>query len=48
MFAAHGIGGATGAVLTGVFATTEVNTVSGAVDGNGMLIGEYFLLVAVS
>lgn len=33
-FGIHGVGGALGAVLTGVFATTAVNFGSGAVDGN--------------
>jgi Amt family ammonium transporter len=33
-FGIHGVGGAVGAVLTGVFATTAVNFGSGLVDGN--------------
>ncbi len=33
-FGIHGVGGALGAVLTGVFATSAVNFGSGAIDGN--------------
>ncbi len=33
-FGIHGVGGAVGAILTGVFATTAVNFGSGAIDGN--------------
>jgi Amt family ammonium transporter len=33
-FGIHGVGGAVGAVLTGVFATTAVNFGSGLIDGN--------------
>ena len=33
-FGIHGVGGAVGAVLTGVFATTAINFGSGLVDGN--------------
>ena len=38
-FAVHGIGGAVGAFLTGVFATTQVNAYPGAVDGYAIRIG---------
>jgi Amt family ammonium transporter len=39
VFAAHGVGGATGALLTGVFAATVWGGVAGAVDGNVGMIG---------
>src|SRR5204863_4418583 len=34
VFAVHGVGGVFGAVVTGVFATTAVNTFPGLIDGN--------------
>jgi Amt family ammonium transporter len=37
-FGVHGIGGAAGAILTGVFATTAINTGKGAIDGNAIQI----------
>jgi len=39
VFAAHGVGGASGALLTGVFAATVWGGVAGAVDGNVGMIG---------
>ncbi len=33
-FGIHGVGGALGAILTGVFATAAINGASGAIDGN--------------
>ena len=42
VFACHGLGGATGAILTGVFATTSIN----AGGANGLLAGNPGLLLA--
>jgi Amt family ammonium transporter len=47
-FGIHGVGGALGAILTGVFATTAVNFGSGAVDGNVAQIWVQAKGVAVS
>jgi Amt family ammonium transporter len=35
VFGVHGVGGATGMILTGVFATAAVGEVSGLIEGNG-------------
>jgi Amt family ammonium transporter len=47
-FGIHGVGGALGAILTGVFATTAVNFGSGAVDGNVAQIWVQVKGVAIS
>jgi ammonium transporter, Amt family len=47
-FGIHGVGGALGAILTGVFATTAINFGSGAVDGNVAQIWIQIKGVAIS
>ena len=52
-FGVHGIGGTIGAILTGVFATKEVNDVlsgkpMGLVDGNAAQVGNQALAVLIS
>jgi Amt family ammonium transporter len=47
-FGIHGVGGALGAILTGVFATTAVNFGEGAIDGNVAQIWVQVKGVAIS
>jgi Amt family ammonium transporter len=49
-FGVHGVGGAIGTLLTGVFATTAVNSLGrGWIDGNpGLLVGQFVGVVAVA
>jgi Amt family ammonium transporter len=49
VFAAHGVGGASGAILTGVFATAAVGGASGLVDGNpGQVLTQAIAIIAVA
>lgn len=48
VFAIHGMGGVTGALLTGLFATTQVNFIDGAFYGNGPLFGYQLAEVVVA
>jgi len=43
--AAHGLGGLTGAILTGVFASSEWGGVGGLLEGNSLLVGRQALAV---
>jgi ammonium transporter, Amt family len=46
VFAVHGVGGAFGAIATGVFATTAIQqTASGLIDGNAAQVGTQLLAV---
>jgi len=47
VFAAHGIGGITGALLTGVFASTAWGSASGLIEGNAMQVGIQALSIVV-
>jgi ammonium transporter, Amt family len=44
----HGVGGALGVVLTGVFASTAVNTASGLIQGNFKQFGVQVLAVVIT
>jgi Amt family ammonium transporter len=46
--AAHGLGGLTGALLTGVFASAEWGGTAGLLEGNGALVGRQALAVAAT
>jgi Amt family ammonium transporter len=49
VFAAHGVGGASGAILTGVFATAAMGGASGLVDGNpGQVLTQAIAIIAVA
>ena len=49
VFAAHGVGGASGAILTGVFATAAIGGASGLVDGNpGQVLTQAIAIIAVA
>ncbi len=49
VFAAHGVGGASGAILTGVFATAAAGGASGLVDGNpGQVVTQAIAILAVA
>ena len=49
VFAAHGVGGASGAILTGVFATAAVGGASGLVDGNpGQVLTQAIAIIGVA
>ena len=49
VFACHGLGGATGALLTGIFASTSINPggVNGLLAGNPALLGAQLVSVLV-
>ena len=44
----HGVGGALGVVLTGVFASTAINGVGGLIEGNWQKFGVQALGVAIT
>jgi len=48
VFGVHGVGGATGTLLTGVFAVSAVGKVSGLIEGNGLQIGIQLYGIAVT
>ena len=48
MFGVHGIGGATGTILAGVFATTAVGDASGLIEGHSNLVLSQFYGVAAT
>ena len=49
VWAVHGVGGTLGAILTGVFAVTAVNTVErGLIDGNPGQVGTQLVAVAAT
>ena len=49
VFAAHGVGGASGAILTGVFATVAMGGAAGLVDGNpGQVLTQAIAIIAVA
>jgi ammonium transporter, Amt family len=45
VFAVHGVGGTFGAIATGVFATTAINTFPGLIDGNPGQVGTQLIAV---
>ncbi len=48
VWAVHGVGGTLGAILTGVLATTAVNSARGLVDGNAAQVGVQLLAVGAT
>jgi Amt family ammonium transporter len=48
VWAVHGVGGTLGAILTGVFATTAINTGKGLIDGNPGQVGTQLVAVAAT
>jgi Amt family ammonium transporter len=48
VWAVHGVGGTLGAILTGVFATTAINTGRGLIDGNPGQVGTQLVAVAAT
>jgi len=48
VFGVHGVGGATGTLLTGVFAVSEIGKVRGLIEGNGLQIGIQLYGIAVT
>jgi Amt family ammonium transporter len=47
-FGVHGVGGTLGAILTGVFALSEVNTKKGWIDGNPSQVGTQVVATAIT